>query len=119
MRTQSLRILAFCLLMSTLVLAQEPTPSSANDVSLSVVVTTGDRAVTGLSLKDFRILENQVEQTLISVKENKLVGDYTLTYTPKNPAKDSTFRQVRVEIVHPYGPQMVVRHAQGYRAQPD
>ena len=119
MRTQRLRILALCLLMSTPVLAQEPTPANADAVSLSVVVTTGDRAVTGLSLKDFRIFENQVEQTLISVKENKLVGDYTLTYTPKNPAKDSTFRQVRVEIVLPFGPRVVVRHSQGYRAQPD
>lgn len=116
MKTRGLQILMLGLLMSILALAQTPTATSA-DVSISVVVTTGDRAVTGLALKDFRVLENGVEQTVVSAKENQLVGDYTITYTPKNSAKDGSFRRVRVEILNLTAPRMTVWHSQGYTAR--
>src|SRR5262245_2867778 len=120
MRVRVAQILMLCSLMLTFGLAQSPTSTSAGTVSLSVVVTTtGERAVTGLDIKHFRILEDQVQQTLVAVKENKLAGDYTLTYVPKNSAKDGSWRRVRVEIVFEAASSIVVRHAQGYWASPD
>lgn len=116
MRTRSPQILILGLLLSTPAFAQTPTPAGT-DVSVSVVITTtGDRAVTGLALKDFRVFENDVEQTVVSAKENQLVGDYTVTYTPGNSAKDGSWRRVRVDIVNRAAPSMTVRHSQGYRA---
>jgi hypothetical protein len=87
-------------------------------INVSVVVSTeDDRAVTGLSLQDFRLFEDQTEQTLQAIKENRLAGDYTLTYTPTNLVRDGRFRRVRVEIVRPGSPKLTVRHSQGYVAK--
>jgi hypothetical protein len=116
MRTRSLQILTLGLLLSTLAFAQTPTTASA-DVSVSVVVTTrGDRAVTGLTLKDFRVFENGVPQPVVSAKENQLPGDYTITYTPANSARDGAWRRVKVEIANSAAPLMTLQHSQGYRA---
>ena len=116
MRTRSLQILTLCLLMSVLAFAQAPT-TTATDISISIVVTTtGDRAVTGLAARDFRVFENDVEQTIVSAKENQLPGDYTVTYTPRNSVQDGSWRKVRVEIVNIPARLMTVRHSQGYTA---
>ena len=108
--------LLLCLLPVAFSMAQTA-PAASNLISVSVlVVEPADRAVTGLGIKDFRILENDVEQPLVSMKENSLAGDYTLVYAPTNTARDGTWRKVRVEIVGVLGPRLTVRHASGYSA---
>jgi hypothetical protein len=96
--------------------AQITAPSATDVISLSAIVTDAQgRAITGLALKDFRVLEDQVEEAISSVKENTVAGDYTLTYAPKNRVKDARIRKIRVEI--PTLPQLTVRHGYGYIAQ--
>ena len=108
--------LLLCLLPVAFTMAQTA-PAASNVITVSVlVVEAAGRAVTGLEIKDFRILENDVEQPLVSMKVNSLVGDYTLVYTPTNTATDGTWRKVRVEIVGVLGPGLTVRHASGYSA---
>jgi hypothetical protein len=113
-------LVASCLLLSMLGLAQTPRTPDTENITISVVVTDASdlKAVTGLDLKAFRVLEDQVEQMIVSVKENTLAGDYTITYTPKNSTNDGTWRRVRVQILMPGGRQMTVRHSQGYYARP-
>jgi len=108
-------VFTFCSLLAAVVLAQTPAPSPADAVSLSAIVSDAQgRAITGLTLSEFRILEDRVEQTVLSVKANTGAGDYTLTYAPKNSAKDGTWRSIQVEIVGL--PRLTVRHTSGYRA---
>jgi hypothetical protein len=114
----SILTIATFLLLSSIGLPQTPA-AGTEAISLSVVVSTeDDRAVTGLSLKDFRLFEDQTEQIIESVRANTLAGDYTLTYTPKNSVRDGSFRKVRVETILFSGKRLAVRHAQGYIAWP-
>jgi hypothetical protein len=46
-----------------------------------------------------------------------LRSQYTLEYTPSNPAMDGTFRKIRVAVKAPGGP--VARTRTGYYATPD
>lgn len=113
-------ILLSCLMLSVLGFGQATVPAAEGAISLSVLVTdSAGRSITGLATGDFRLLENQVEQKIVSVKENTLPGDYTLTYMPSNTAKDGTLRRVAVEIVHPGIPKLLVRHSLAYRADPE
>jgi hypothetical protein len=116
--TETALLVASCLLLSLIGLAQTPRIPDTGNITLSVVVTDAIdlKAVTGLDLKAFRVLEDQVEQTIVSVKENTLAGDYTITYTPKNSTNDGAWRRVRVQVVMPGGRQLTVRHSQGYYA---
>jgi hypothetical protein len=117
-RHRSILILAFCCLLAAVAFAQTPTPFPADVISVSVIVAdASNRAITGLALKDFRVLEDQVEQTILSVKENKAAGDYTLSFAPKNTVKDGTFRRIRVDI--PVLPGLRVLHSTGYYARPE
>jgi hypothetical protein len=103
-------------LVTVFAAAQTP-PGATEDINVSVLVSDArDRAVTGLDIKDFRVLEDQVPQTITSVKENKLAGDYTVSYTPKNSVKDGSWRRVRVEIAGILAPRLTTRHSAGYSA---
>jgi hypothetical protein len=117
LRTGVLIVLC-CFLLTVFAVAQTP-PGATEAIEVSVLVSDpSDRAVTGLNIKDFRVLEDQVLQTITSVKENKLAGDYTVSYTPKNSVRDGSWRKVRVEIAGLLGPRLTVRHSAGYSAFP-
>jgi hypothetical protein len=105
------------ILLSVFAAAQTPLTTEVIDISV-LVTTSNDRAVSGLGIKDFRVLEDQVLQTITSVKANKLAGDYTISYAPKNTVKDGLWRKVRVETVGFSGVTMMTQHAAGYYATP-
>jgi hypothetical protein len=99
-------------------MAQTP-PGATEVIDVSVLVSEpSDRAVTGLAIKDFRVFEDQMLQTITSVKGNKLAGDYTVSYTPQNSVRDGSWRKVRVEIAGLLGPRLTIRHSAGYYAFP-
>jgi hypothetical protein len=117
-RTRVMLSVLFCVCLALSGLAKTQTPAGTNVITLSVlVVEPADRPVTGLSAKDFRVLENDIEQKIVSLKENNLAGDYSLTYTPSNPTQDGTWRKVRLEIVNLQAARLTVRHAAGYYAR--
>ena len=109
-------VAVFCLLLTAVAVSQTVPSSVTAPIVVSVLVTEpGGRAVTGLELKDFRVLEDQVPQTILSVKANSLAGDYTLTYTSKNVSNKPAFRKVQVEIVGPVAAaRLTLKHAAGY-----
>ena len=83
-RHRSILIFAFCCLLATVAFSQTSPPSAADVISVSVIVAdASDRAIIGLALKDFSVFEDQVEQTILSVKENTAAGDYTLLCAEK------------------------------------
>ena len=114
--TRAVLVALLCLLLTTGAWSQAVPSSVTAPIVVSLLVTEpGGRAVTGLQLKDFRVLEDQVPQTILSVKANSLAGDYTLTYTPKNLSNQPAFRKVQVEIVGPVAAaRLTVKHAAGY-----
>ena len=108
----------FCFLLSVFATAQT-SPGTREVIDVSVLVTeSSGRAVTGLGIEDFRVLEDQVLQTITSVKANKLAGDYTISYAPKNTVKDGAWRKVRVEIANVLAPRLKIQHSAGYYATP-
>ena len=117
LRTGVLIVLS-CFLISMLAAAQT-SPGTSEVIDVSVLVSeSSDRAVTGLGIQDFRVLEDQVPQTITSVKANKLAGDYTISYAPKNTVKDGAWRKVRVEIANVLAPRLKIQHSAGYYATP-
>jgi hypothetical protein len=119
-RNRIIVAIASCLLLTALTAAQTPAPPAAEIINVSVLVTEnkGDRPVTGLRIDHLRLLEDQEEQTILSLRVNSLSGDYTLSYTPKNAVRNGGWRRVRVEIVGPLASALTLRHAAGYHADP-
>jgi hypothetical protein len=119
-RKRFLLVIAACLPLTTLTAAQMPPPPAANMINVSVLVSEnrGDRAVIGIRIDQFRLFEDQDEQTIVAIKENSLAGDYTLSYTPRKAATLRGWRRVRVEIAGDLRSHVTVRHSAGYYADP-
>ncbi len=114
---QILTILASMILVSSAVLIATQT-QAANLILVSADVFDGkDRAITGLTRQNFKVLEDGVEQTITAFREQG--NGYEISYTSTNTSRDGNWRTILVNLVGlPAGiPSLRVRARQGYYAE--
>jgi threonine dehydratase len=85
------------------VFAQTPSNQNLVYVSVSVTSTAAGTPVANLSRANFRLLEDNVEQSIVLFQEDAVRNEYRLGFSPTNNRKDGTWRKIRVNINDPNG----------------